>query len=1292
MSRIYDPKYRKEAVPEARKSLLEMPSATSRGLLKIPGWIPDIPALGLHYLSTGLSSMLPEEANQALGIRGFQKDILKPFGGAEWIGSQLDKAPAFFPKPETPVGVATEFLAEIAPVAIEAIPGALAQRFTKEFAPYLAKKISDIKAGLVRPDELSPFEALLLSDPRLNTAIVSGYSTGPSALFGKRQLEGGRVKTDPQATFLDTRGNVVTREGGVLDESGKTLSLLEDQPAEYNQPVFVSEARENADRLVQNLSKKPVPASQLKQGLLNQLPIRAKDPITGKDETIGTKKELEDIGLFKYLDQKGEELTSRDEIKSYLDDFYEGLELTEYAFGKAPVFTQRTERLAPTRSEYQGFGDWWESFGDDVEETWTDNQWGGHREFHHNIHDFDNEDFFNEFNIDQSDVDVSLEWRGDIDFDNEEAVADLHSSIEFLGLDADDIIDDAKAGRYITVNDSRDGGSGLAEELEMLGFEETDRNENWWVEASDELERHGITGNDQTSFLEGGTTISRITDGYGDDVGEDWSVDEVHLGDRLTEYHADEIDDDRAYVDWEQEAEDQGYDREEWEGTAREIEQLELPTLEGHAGERVPLPDDPVEEVVYQETTEPGDPLYTPDDSDLFLADPEDPTPGGGIRGGTRHASHTIGQPNTNYRELVFSLGENSLTPEFRRYSLNLARKYDVPLDDPLFQEAFVRADADNRVLPPRITRNATPQEIETWNKLKDDNRMKVNYMRSKRGTFGHAFSFRDRSNLQPFWVRMSDKIDQNGNRVLFIEEVQSDWFQGLKSAGERLSKEGLEFVDIEIDRLNKALEDYDELVQIYNQARGKRDDRFEVVNRNGAVVDIFRSEEQAKSAVENDADLLYYFDNYKHPLGDGRAVYMNANDSTGVDHYRGLNLRGNRDADRKYEMAFTPYQMSIIHDLVGSLPTTSRGTGIQNNLLNRILIELNPDSMSPFDQNVDTNFANQNYAKASQLVTRIIKNMKESSGAGSAMNKAPFSNIIGKDNRWIKQAVKRMLRWGADNNYDRVAWVTPEDIQSQWVGSRNVKEIDATFDTAQDYGLGQANTRPSIGLMIYKGRQDSQINPSLPTSSPTDTAYVDPFTGYLIKQNLQGQPFSTNQTTFENRHILDYTDAETWGDIQSDYFKHIDAVRDTPAPARYDVKTYKSTDEKQLFWGLPLSNAETPGGIYKHIYGREMPQYTKKLAKRLGVDFGKTRINRAGVVRRKPTVTASEAIDKGLIQDKMVNDILQMQSKKERQDFVDYYDFASDESSSRAFYIDLKNDKNVAKRRIKKGLGLLTD
>ena len=45
----------------------------------------------------------------------------------------------------------------------------------------LAKKISDIQAGLVKPDELSGIEQLLLADPRLTSSIVSGYSTGPSS-------------------------------------------------------------------------------------------------------------------------------------------------------------------------------------------------------------------------------------------------------------------------------------------------------------------------------------------------------------------------------------------------------------------------------------------------------------------------------------------------------------------------------------------------------------------------------------------------------------------------------------------------------------------------------------------------------------------------------------------------------------------------------------------------------------------------------------------------------------------------------------------------------------------------------------------------------------------------------------------------------------------------------------------------------------------------------------------------------------------------------------------------------
>ena len=138
-------------------------------------------------------------------------------------------------------------------------------------------------------------------------------------------------------------------------------------------------------------------------------------------------------------------------------------------------------------------------------------------------------------------------------------------------------------------------------------------------------------------------------------------------------------------------------------------------------------------------------------------------------------------------------------------------------------------------------------------------------------------------------------------------------------------------------------------------------------------------------------------------------------------------------------------------------------------------------------------------------------------------MNKAPFSNIIGKDNRWIKQAVKRMLRWGVDNVYDRVAWIVPEDMQSIWGDHRNVQQITATFDTAQQYGVGESNNRPSIHLQIYKGKQEEGVRGE-------EEAYVDPFTGYLLKTNqaTQAIPLQTNQTEFMSQHILDYTDAET--------------------------------------------------------------------------------------------------------------------------------------------------------------------
>ena len=70
---------------------------------------------------------------------------------------------------------------------------------------------------------------------------------------------------------------------------------------------------------------------------------------------------------------------------------------------------------------------------------------------------------------------------------------------------------------------------------------------------------------------------------------------------------------------------------------------------------------------------------------------------------------------------------------------------------------------------------------------------------------------------------------------------------------------------------------------------------------------------------------MLYYFDNVKHPLGDGRAGAMRADSRTGVDEYRSLSLRGNPTADQKYEHAFTPEDMNKVNDLRGSIPTSMR-------------------------------------------------------------------------------------------------------------------------------------------------------------------------------------------------------------------------------------------------------------------------------------------------------------------------------------------------------------------------------
>lgn len=61
------------------------------------------------------------------------------------------------------------------------------------------------------------------------------------------------------------------------------------------------------------------------------------------------------------------------------------------------------------------------------------------------------------------------------------------------------------------------------------------------------------------------------------------------------------------------------------------------------------------------------------------------------------------------------------------------------------------------------------------------------------------------------------------------------------------------------------------------------------------------------------------------------------------------------------------------------------------------------------------------------------------------ATNPVPSAPFVGKTGQWVSLAMKRMIRWAADNGFDRIAWTTGEQQAARYDLSKQVEAIAVT-------------------------------------------------------------------------------------------------------------------------------------------------------------------------------------------------------------------------------------------------------
>jgi hypothetical protein len=197
--------------------------------------------------------------------------------------------------------------------------------------------------------------------------------------------------------------------------------------------------------------------------------------------------------------------------------------------------------------------------------------------------------------------------------------------------------------------------------------------------------------------------------------------------------------------------------------------------------------------------------------------------------------------------------------------------------------------------------------------------------------------------------VRFNERTDANGKKVLFIEELQSDWAQN-------------------------------------GRREGFRDDK---------------AEQNAKAAAQA---LKPAFDAAETRREKARAVLAEQSNrllrSMGISGYSKIIEAGPRRAE-----------------------LTAQYTKLKEN----------DDAYRSAKRESDA---------SDDEVTRLAHEMGETERAGSQGDKTPAAPFVGKTEAWVALAMKRMIRYAADNGFDRVAWTNGDQQSSRYDLSKQVDKI----------------------------------------------------------------------------------------------------------------------------------------------------------------------------------------------------------------------------------------------------------
>ena len=264
------------------------------------------------------------------------------------------------------------------------------------------------------------------------------------------------------------------------------------------------------------------------------------------------------------------------------------------------------------------------------------------------------------------------------------------------------------------------------------------------------------------------------------------------------------------------------------------------------------------------------------------------------------------------------------------------------------------------------------------------NNELEIDALRKRQGgqeTF-YESHFSEYPNVMVH-IRTTDRVDDKGRKILFVEEVQSDWHQKGRKRGYAYT-----YVPPVTNELRDAARAVDE---IQNQI--DRLPEFRFPRNYNLGTDVAQYLDPSVGTVQSTEELIPYGSSW---------------------------LDGFTNTPR-YEM-LPPREKSALHEFVDLNEERLKRKPLVDQLRNRVqrLVELSQDTVSPIRLD-----ANPRYVRGDGYIQELEETHRLHSSEG--VPDAPFK----KTEEWLGLAVKRIMREASDKGYDGVAFVRGVDASS---------------------------------------------------------------------------------------------------------------------------------------------------------------------------------------------------------------------------------------------------------------------